>query len=217
MVTMERFFSRAGWLNGRSGRIGGSDAAAIVGCNPYMSNVELWEIKTGRRRQEDISSKSYVIYGTKAEEHIRALFALDYPQFTVDYVENNLWLNDRFPFAHASLDGWLTDPDGRRGILEIKTTNILQSMQREKWDHRIPDNYFCQCLHYLNVTEFDFVILRALIRYEYGGTIFANIKDYTIERSEVLEDLEYLRDEEIKFSEYIKKDKRPPLVLPNTI
>lgn len=217
MVTMERFFSRAGWLNGRSGRIGGSDAAAIVGCNPYMTNVDLWEIKTGKRRQEDISSKPYVIYGTNAEEHIRALFALDYPQFIVDYVENNLWLNDRFPFAHASLDGWLTDPDGRRGVLEIKTTNILQSMQREKWDRRIPDNYFCQCLHYLNVTEFDFVILRALIRYEYGGTIFANIKDYTIERSEVLEDLEYLRDEEIKFSEYIQKDKRPPLVLPNTI
>ena len=49
----------------------------------------------------------------------------------------------------ASLDGELVDQDGRKGILEIKTTNILQSMQYEKWKDRIPDNYYIQVLHYL--------------------------------------------------------------------
>ena len=39
--------------------------------------------------------------------------------------------NEKYQWAHASLDGELTDQDGRKGILEIKTTNILQSMQRE--------------------------------------------------------------------------------------
>ena len=42
--------------------------------------------------------------------------------------------NEKYPWAHASLDGELTDQDSRKGILEIKTTNILQSMQREKME-----------------------------------------------------------------------------------
>lgn len=41
MVQMIRLKSHEEWLNHRE-RIGGSDAAAIVGMNPYKSNVELW-------------------------------------------------------------------------------------------------------------------------------------------------------------------------------
>lgn len=215
MVRMTQFKSREEWLNARTSYIGGSEAACIVGQNPYMSNVELWEIKTGRRQREDISGKSYVEYGTKAEEHLRELFKLDFPSLKVDYIEHNMWTNDLYPFAHASLDGWLTDQDGRKGILEIKTTNILQSIQKEKWDHRIPSNYYVQCLHYLMVTEFDFVILKAQLKYDYGGDIFLNTKHYRIERSEVEEDIEYLKEKEIKFCENIRKDTRPALVLPD--
>lgn len=216
MVKMITYESREAWLEGRKNRIGGSEVSAVVGLNPYMSNVELWEIKTGRRQAEDISEKSYVKYGTEAEKHLRALFALDYPQFTVDYVENNMFINDRFPWLHASLDGVLTEKDtGRKGILEIKTTNILQSMQREKWDHRIPSNYFAQIILYLIVTEFDFATLKAQLKYDYDGEIFLTTKHYTIERSEVLEDMQYLLEETRKFSEYVKRDIKPPLVLPD--
>ena len=151
--------SREEWLQHRSNYIGGSDASAILGMNPYRTNIELWQIKTGQLVPEDISEKPYVKYGTEAERYLRALFELDYQEYEVEYVENNMFLNEKYPFAHASLDGWLTDQDGRKGILEIKTTNILQSMQKEKWNHRIPDNYYIQILHYLMVTEFDFAIL----------------------------------------------------------
>ena len=130
LVKMIVLKDRDEWLANRS-RIGGSDASAIVGMNPYRTNIELWKIKTGQLVPEDISDKPYVKYGTQAEEHLRELFRLDFPEYQVEYTENNMFLNDRFPFAHASLDGWLTDQDGRQGILEIKTTNILQSMQKE--------------------------------------------------------------------------------------
>ena len=215
MVKMLQMKSREEWLEKRTSFIGGSDASAIVGMNPYETNIDLWEQKTGRTVKEDISGKSYVKYGVEAEDHLRALFALDYPQYVVGYEPHNIWLNDRFPFAHASLDGWLTDKEtGRQGILEIKTTNILQSMQREKWDHRIPDNYFVQVLHYLLVTEFDFAILKAQLKYDYDGDIFLTTKHYTIERSEVADDIDYLEREERKFYSYIIEDKRPPLVIP---
>lgn len=36
---------RAKWLESRSSFLGGSDASAILGMNPYKSNVEVWEEK----------------------------------------------------------------------------------------------------------------------------------------------------------------------------
>ena len=41
MVNMITLNSRDEWLKCRKNRIGGSDAAAILGKNPYMSNVDL--------------------------------------------------------------------------------------------------------------------------------------------------------------------------------
>lgn len=215
MINMLTLKSREEWLQKRMSYIGGSEASCIVGMNQYTTNVELWELKTGRRLAEDISDKPFVKYGTCAEEYLRELFKLDFPQFDVYYVENNMWLNSDYPFAHASLDGWLVEKEtGRRGVLEIKTSNILQSLQKEKWRGRIPDNYYIQVLHYLMVTGFDFVILKAQLKYDYDGDIMLNTRHYKIEREEVLEDIAFLEKSEKEFSEYIKNDVQPPLVLP---
>ncbi|HNL81744.1 MAG TPA: YqaJ viral recombinase family protein, partial [Agitococcus sp.] len=45
--------SRSEWLAVRRQGIGGSDAAAAVGLNPYQSQLELWMIKTGRFSESD--------------------------------------------------------------------------------------------------------------------------------------------------------------------
>lgn len=215
MIKMDVLQGHSAWLEARSHYIGGSDAAAVLGLNPYKSNLELWQEKTGLVLPEDISEKPYVKYGHAAENCLRELFALDFPEYEVGYADNNIWLNDRFPFAHASLDGWLTDQNGRKGVLEIKTTNILQSMQKEKWDHRIPDNYYVQVLHYLAVTEFDFAVLKAQLKNEFqGGDIMLQTKHYKIERSEVQTDIEYLMQKEAEFWKSVQNRKKPALLLP---
>lgn len=202
------------WLKARTYGIGGSDASAIVGLNPYKTNIELFEEKIGRRIPEDISNRSYVKYGILAEEHIRALFALDYPEYKVSHYENRILRNKQFPFLQASLDGELEDETKRKGILEIKTTNILQSMQYEKWKDKIPDNYYIQVLHYLLVTGYDFVVLRAHLLSSWGNDKRTTVKHYFIERSEVREDLEMLLMEERKFWKYVESGRKPPLLLP---
>ena len=202
------------WLKGRMNGIGGSDASAIVGMNPYKTNIELFEEKTGRRIPEDISEKPYVIYGKKAEEHIRELFRLDYPEYQIEHHEFRILQSIEYPFMQASLDGELTDQSGRRGILEIKTTNILRSMQYEKWKDRIPDNYYIQVLHYLLVTGYDFVVLRAHLVSEWGKDKRTTVKHYFIECEEVLDDLVVLLQEEKKFWEYVESGRKPPLILP---
>lgn len=214
MVEMTILKSREEWLINRRKGLGGSDCSAVIGFNPYKSNVDLWREKTGRIEQEDISDKPYVQYGNKAERHLRELFKLDYPQYTVDYVENNSFYNAKYPFARASLDGWLTDDSGRKGILEIKTTEILSAGQRAKWKDRIPDNYFCQVLFYMAVIEADFAVLKAQIKTVIDGDVRLETKHYKIERADVQEDIDYLMNACKDFWQYVKDDKEPPLILP---
>lgn len=212
-ITRIQFDSMEEWLVNRKG-IGGSDASAILGLNPYKTNQELWMEKKGQMSPVDISGKSYVKYGNDAEPLLRALFALDYPEYKVEYYDNNMIINKKYPWAHASLDGELMDPDGRRGILEIKTTNILQSMQWEKWDNRIPDNYYIQVLHYLLVTEYDFVVLKAQLKRVRDGEVRLTTKHYHIEREEVLSDIKMLKEEEEAFWHSLQRGQKPGLLLP---
>lgn len=207
--------SRGEWLKERRKGIGASDAAAIVNLSPYMSNLALWEIKTGRRQQEDIGNKPYVQFGIKAEEHIRALFALENSQYQVGYEEFRIVANVDYPFVIATLDGWLTEDNGRMGVWECKTTEIMRPNQWQEWDNRIPDNYYIQVLHQLLATGYDFAILTARIRYTDKNSKKVSItRDYTIERALVLDDAEYLLKEEIKFWESVKNDRQPNLMLP---
>ena len=217
-IEMKVLNSREEWLENRKKGIGGSEISAVIGENPYMDNITLWELKTGRRQQEDISEKPYVKYGTQAEEHLRALFALDFPQYKVEYIENNSFYNSKYLWARASLDGWLTDQDGRKGILEIKTSEILNAQHREKWkgDH-IPQNYYCQTIFYMAVLEADFCVLKAQLKTVFDGVPYLQTKHFFIEASDVREDMEYLMKKGSEFWEYVKNEKCPSLVLPNII
>lgn len=212
-ITRIQFETFDQWLDARHG-IGGSDASAVIGKNPYKSNQDLWLEKTGRAIPPDISSKDYVGYGHKAEPLLRELFALDYPEYKVEYFGDNMIRNEKYPWAHASLDGELTDKDGRKGILEIKTTNILRSMQREKWNGEIPDNYYVQVLHYLMVTEYEFVEVRAQLKTIWQGQVWLSTRPYHIERSEVEEDILFLKQEEQRFWHMVEADQKPALILP---
>lgn len=213
---MEMPKSHDEWLALRLKGIGASEASAIVGCNPYMNNQDLWKIKTGRKKAVDISSEAHVQYGHAAEGPIRELFALDYPQFEVTYGgEFDMVRNPDYPFIFSTLDGRLIEKaTGRRGVYEGKTTEILRSMQKEKWQDKIPDNYYVQNLHQLLSTGWDFVVLHAQLKRVWDGDIKSERRSYFIERADVLDDLNYLLEEEIKFWGYVQRDEMPPLLLP---
>lgn len=208
------FSSRETWLEGRKNHIGGSDAAACVGMNPYKDNVTLWEEKMGLAVPCDISGEDYVQYGIQAEGYLRGMFAVDFPEYQVIYEENNMFTNTEYPWMHASLDGELVDNLGRHGILEIKTTNILQGAQRVKWKERIPDNYYCQVLHYLAVTGYEFAVLKAQLKSGCGFDVRIEVKHYLIERKDVEEDIRMLTEAEKRFWDCVEKGRRPDLILP---
>ena len=214
MVKMYTFSTHEEWLQARKNYIGGSDASAVIGMNPYKDNVTLWREKTGQITPEDISDKPYVKYGHDAEPLLRELFKLDFPEYEVFYEENNMFTNEKYPWGHFSADGWLKDQNGRRGVLEIKTTEILQSMQKEKWNHRIPDNYYAQILHGLLIMEADFAILKAQLKTVFDDVPYLQTRHYFIERSEVEADIEFLQSSESDFWYRVQNNIRPALILP---
>lgn len=210
-----RIDNHADWLKARQNQgIGGSEAGCVLGVNKYQSNVELWELKTGRREAPDLSNNSAVQFGKFAEPHLRELFRQDYPEYQVDYHEFWIYVNDQYPFIFATLDGELTALDGSRGILEIKTTTIQNKLQWDEWDGRIPDSYYAQCLHQLAATGWDFVILKAYIRYHVDGEVRVTIRHYRIDRKDVKSEINYLIARETKFWQDVQNDRCPNLILP---
>ncbi len=206
------------WLKERSKGIGGSDAACILGLNPYKTNVELWKEKTGRAKAQDISQKSCVIYGKKAEEYLRELFILDYPEYLLTYREFDILTNIEHPFIRCTLDGELKEKNSEQaGFLEIKTTEIKRKSDWQKWDNQIPMNYFCQILHCFAVdVDFKFAKVKSQIKYRNADNkeIKLETRHYHILRENHKADIETVIEKELEFYWYIEHDKEPPLILP---
>lgn len=208
--------THAEWLEERKNGLGASDAGTIIGVNSWKSNVELWMEKTGRAAAKDISDKAYVKYGHDAEPFLRGLFALDHPEYKVTYESPyKMIFSDDYPFIFCTPDGELEEiATGRHGGLEIKTTEIMHSRQWQEWDGRIPDTYYCQVLHQILATGWEFVWMRAQIKWHGKDGPQATIKDYLIERENVHDDIEFVRDSEIEFWDNVQEGRQPVLILP---
>ena len=205
------------WLQERKKGLGASDAGTIIGVNKWKTNVELWQEKVGLLEPDDISHKSYVQYGHDAEPHLRALFALDHPELRVTYESPyKMIFSDELPFIFATPDGELEElSTGRKGGLEVKTTEIMNPRQWAEWKGRIPDQYFAQVCHQFLATGWDFIFLLAQIKWtNREGEKLKMIKEYHIERRDVLDSIEYLKPMEIDFWNNVKTRKEPGLILP---
>lgn len=218
--TVHEYKDRKGWLQGRKDLhgVGGSNASAAIGENPWMTNLDLWMIKTGRKESADISNNERVRYGMNAEEYLRRIFQLKHElEYEIHYKTNCILQNNDHPEFLYSPDGLIMAINGKKGILEIKTTTIMRSCDREKWfdrltkEKRLPQNYYIQVLHGLNVTGFDFVDLFAELAYPSGES---RLVTYHIEREEVEEDLQAIADGVSAFWQKVVDDEEPALILP---
>ena len=185
--------SKEEWMNLRATTIGGSDAAAILGLNPYKSLYALWAEKTGKVIPEDVSQKEAVRLGTDLEDYVAHRFM----EATGKKVrrENATIFRDDMPYAHANYDRLIV---GERAGLEIKTCNALHLSKFKNGE--FPANYYCQCCHYLLVSGLDRWFLAVLV-------LGVEFKVFCIERDEA--ELEALRCAEEAFWEMAKTDTPP--------
>ncbi len=181
------------WLKLRSKYIGGSDAAAVVGLNPYSSPYALWAEKTGR--VPGFAGNLACEVGTFLEEFVAQKFA----QVTGKKVRkcNQSFLNSQYPFAIANIDREIIGEDAG---LEIKTTDTLNMKKFRGGEY--PENYYAQMVHYLAVTGKQRWYLAVLI----GNKEF---KWFTLERDEA--EIAALMTAESEFWKLVKMD-IPPAV-----
>lgn len=213
-ATTIQYKDREDWLAGRSKSIGASEVAIILGQSSYKSPMDLWKEKTGRKAPDDISEDERVSYGTEAEEHLRALFALKHRRdYKVEYKPFLVYHHGDKPYMTCTLDGELVRlSDGKRGVWECKTALIQSKRALEEWDGRIPNNYYCQVATQLLVTGFSFAILCAELRFPDNTS---EIKEYLIdsEEGQVIADMAYVEEEVTKFWRYIESDRQPPVMI----
>jgi putative phage-type endonuclease len=161
-LTNAREMTREEWLESRRKGIGGSDCAAILGINQYKGALGVFIDKT---EGSTFEGNFHTEFGNWMEPHIREEFPKRFKKF--EGIDINVY---EYPFVlqhpdkdHyiANIDGIIEHPEHGVGIIEIKTAS---EMQWKKWiDDEVPDEYYCQVQHYLNVTGLEYAYIVALV------------------------------------------------------
>ncbi|WP_300628212.1 YqaJ viral recombinase family protein [uncultured Thomasclavelia sp.] len=153
------------WHQLRGLGIGGSDAGIVMNVSQYRTPYELWEEKTGKVKKEFITNEA-IEKGNALEPIMFNLFKTLYSgKYEVIDTKDISLSSKQYPFLRANLDGALVEKStNKKGILEIKSSTIQNSGMLKKWNNDdLPITYYFQCLHYLYVTGFDFVIVYAIL------------------------------------------------------
>ncbi len=134
---------REEWLKMRKTGIGGSDAGAVCGLNPYASAMSVFHDKLAA--EPDLQDSEAMRQGRDLEEYVARRFC----EATGLKVRrsNMMYRSTEHPFMIADVDRLIV---GRDAGLECKTASAYNA---DKWkDGEIPPHYLIQCLHYMAVT-----------------------------------------------------------------
>lgn len=160
--------SREEWLAWRRTGIGGSDAAAVIGLNPFRSRIEVYADKMGMMPEKEDTESMRL--GRDLEDYVAQRFC----EATGKKVRRNnfMWCHDEHRCMIADVDREII---GENAGLECKTTQAWGGKVIMKGE--IPLTYYVQCMHYMATMGYDRVYLAVLI---FGKGFF----HFTIERDE---------------------------------
>ncbi len=131
------------WLGERKNGIGGSDAGAVCGLNPYRSPLAVYQDKTGTET-DDTDSES-MRQGRDFEDYVARRFMEQTGKKARR--ANAIYKSTEHPFMYANVDRLII---GENAGLECKTASAYSA---DKWkDGHIPESYQLQCHHYMAVT-----------------------------------------------------------------
>ena len=178
-----RKMSRGEWLQARRTGIGGSDAAAILGVNPYRGAYSVWADKLGLL--PETPDNEAMRQGRDLEDYVARRFS-EKTGLTVRR-ENRMLRSVEHGFMLADIDRRITN---ERAGLECKTSKDIRLGRYKNGD--FPIEYYAQCLHYLAVTGWDRWYLAVLV---YGTELLI----FTIDRGSVQDDMAALIEAERRF------------------
>jgi len=180
------------WLKYRKQGIGGSDAGAVCGLNPYRTAMQVYQDKLSDETEE--FDNEAMRQGREFEDYVARRFT----EATGKKVRraNAMFYHENYPFMLADVDRMVV---GENAGLECKTASPYVA---EQWENgKIPLSYQIQCLHYMAVCNADAWYIAVLI---YGR----EFKYYKMERDEeMIENL--IRIEQNFWENHVLKEQMP--------
>lgn len=149
------------WLALRRHSIGASDAAAVVGENPWKTPYALWAEKVGAIEPEDLSDNDAVQLGLRLEDWVAREFS-ERTSLRV-HRDNCIRVHPRFAFITTNLDRRVV---GEPAVLECKIAGANAAMGDEwgdEWTDQIPRRYIVQLQHQMLATDFQRAYLAVLL------------------------------------------------------
>lgn len=146
--------SHAEWLEWRKKGIGGSDAGAILGLNPYSSAFQVYCDKKGLVNTE--VDNEAVRQGRALEEYVAQRFCEE-KGLKVKRC-NYLVQNPEHPYMIADVDRLLFRENAG---LECKTASPMTKVDYAAGE--IPPQYYAQCVHYMAVTGAQYWYIAILV------------------------------------------------------
>ena len=156
------------WLRYRKQGIGGSDAGAVCGLNPYRTAIQVYYDKTSDTIEE--FDNEAMRQGRELEEYVARRFC----EASGKKVRraNAMFYDEKNSFMLADVDRMIV---GENAGLECKTASPYMA---DHWrDDNIPLSYLIQCYHYMSVCNADAWYIAVVI---YGKAF----KYYRIERDD---------------------------------
>lgn len=185
-------------LDERSGYLGASEAAAVLGLDPHRQAMDVWLEKTGRVPPVDLSDRECVEAGNVLEPAIRAWAAQRLGR-RIDRVNRTIY--------HKEARHIACHPDGRivgsmQGV-EIKNRSVfMRSRYGEAGTDEVMDTDLVQCQHVMACTRWDVMHMPVV----FGGQRLVLFR--------VVRDEEFIADmlaAEDAFWSYIVSDEMPPI------
>ncbi len=187
------------WHELRRKGIGGSDAGAIVGLNPYKSPYTVWMEKTGRLEPEPENERMY--FGKRFE----GIIAGEFVKRTGKRIRrvNALLIHKDYPFIIGNIDRRIVGEPAGLECKNVSEHNIRFWRNIDDPENAdIPPYYYLQVQHYMLVTgwgKFYFAVL-------FGGNHFVH---FEVPRDE--ETIAQLLEAEKEFWQLVEED-TPPAV-----
>jgi len=184
--------SREEWLALRRQGIGGSDASAILGLNPFSSAIDVYADKLGLKTPVEENEAMWL--GTQLEPIVAKRFEAESGMAVQK--RNRLFQHPEYPWMIANIDRWVV---GQQAGVEIKTTNVFNRSRFAEGE--IPPQFYIQCLHYLAVTGASDWYLVVLV-------LGRSLHIYHVQRNEA--EIEALIEAERRFWENHVQKRIPP-------
>ena len=187
------------WLQERQKGIGASDAAAVLGANPFRSSLEVYLNKITPLEEQEREDSDSMFFGKESEPMVAKRYIKKTGRKLLDLGDYTILQSVVNPIFTATLDRVIEPSNGNgAGILEIKTAGHRMA---DRWEEEPPDYYQVQLQHQLLVTGLQWGSLAVLI----GGQEF---KWFDIPRHEGI--ISLLREKLVEFWECVKTMTPPP-------